>query len=139
MGRVMGLVIDRSPKWHPELAGEGIEYAWGASKNYYRSLPLAEERTKASFKSAVRKSISRQIITTEAVQRYWRRDRRYICAFKTFAIKQNEQALTADQATQKAEEKSSSYVDIEKLVKTFKTHRCALNFDHKFIKEEGII
>ena len=129
----MGLLIDCSPKCHPELAHEGIEYAWGALK----TLPLTEKRTKASFRSAVRKAISREIITKEAVRRYARRARRYVCTYKTFALKQNEQAPTADQATQKAQEQSASYVDIEKLVKTFKTHRCALDFDHKFIKEEG--
>jgi hypothetical protein len=35
MGRKMGVLVDRTPKCHCELAGEGIEYAWGCSKNYY--------------------------------------------------------------------------------------------------------
>ena len=28
----LGVVLDRSPKCHPEIAGEGIEYAWAFSK-----------------------------------------------------------------------------------------------------------
>jgi len=33
-----------SPKYHCELAGEGIEYAWGAMKRYFCRLPLEEEK-----------------------------------------------------------------------------------------------
>ena len=29
MGREMGVLVDRTPKCHCELAGEGIEYSWG--------------------------------------------------------------------------------------------------------------
>ena len=32
----MGVKVDRTPKCHPEIAGEGIEYAWGISKLVYR-------------------------------------------------------------------------------------------------------
>jgi hypothetical protein len=31
-GRQLGVVIDRTPKCHPEMAGEGIEYNWGCAK-----------------------------------------------------------------------------------------------------------
>ncbi len=36
MGRKLGVLVDHTPKCHCELAGEGIEYAWGCSKIYYR-------------------------------------------------------------------------------------------------------
>ena len=35
-GHLMGITVDRSPKCHPEVAGEGIEYLWGLAKMYYR-------------------------------------------------------------------------------------------------------
>jgi hypothetical protein len=31
----MGVRVDRSPKFHPEIAGEGIEYIWALAKLYY--------------------------------------------------------------------------------------------------------
>jgi hypothetical protein len=31
----MGVKVDRAPKWHPEIAGEGIEYIWALAKLYY--------------------------------------------------------------------------------------------------------
>ncbi len=46
MGRKMGVLMDHTPKCHCELAGEGIEYTWGSSKNYYRRLPLKEKNQK---------------------------------------------------------------------------------------------
>jgi len=39
----MGVEVDRSPKFHCELAGEGIEYAWSCAKNYYRWLLLEKK------------------------------------------------------------------------------------------------
>ena len=30
----------RTPKCHPELDGEGIEYSWGRANKYYKLLPL---------------------------------------------------------------------------------------------------
>ena len=46
MGRSMGVIIDQSPKCHPELAGEGVEYSWGCAKNAYRHLALREKKKK---------------------------------------------------------------------------------------------
>jgi len=39
MGTKMGVIIDRTPKCHCELAGEGIGYSWGCAKNEYRRKP----------------------------------------------------------------------------------------------------
>jgi hypothetical protein len=39
MAHQMGVEVDRSPK-----SGEGIEYAWGCTKNYYRRLLLKKKR-----------------------------------------------------------------------------------------------
>jgi len=32
-GQEMGVLVDRTPKCHCELVGEGIEYSWGCAKN----------------------------------------------------------------------------------------------------------
>ena len=36
----MGVECDRSTKFHPEVAGEGIEYIWGNAKMFFRRIPL---------------------------------------------------------------------------------------------------
>jgi len=35
MGREMGVLVDRTPKCHCELAGEGIEYSWSCAKKIF--------------------------------------------------------------------------------------------------------
>ena len=67
MGRSMGVMVDRTPKCHCELAGEGIKYSWGCSKNQYRRTPIAEKRGKEGFIKTVRKSLSRDVLTTERI------------------------------------------------------------------------
>ena len=42
-GRLLGVTVDRTPKYHPEIAGEGIEYDLAASKLCYRRLPIKEK------------------------------------------------------------------------------------------------
>jgi hypothetical protein len=42
LGRQLGIRVDHSPKFHAEIAGEGIEYAWGYGKNLYRRKPLVQ-------------------------------------------------------------------------------------------------
>ena len=59
-GQDLGVTIDCTPKCHCELAGEGIEYAWGFSKNYYRTLSLSDKKGKQNFLNAVSKCISHE-------------------------------------------------------------------------------
>jgi hypothetical protein len=46
-GRNLGIsiMIDRSPKGHPEVAGEGIEYTWACAKFYLRTVPVGKRKT----------------------------------------------------------------------------------------------
>ena len=54
--KLLGVDLDRTPKCHPEIAGEGIEYVWALSKLFYRQAPLKDKRNKCEFKNLVRKS-----------------------------------------------------------------------------------
>ena len=45
-GRLLNVIVDRTPKCHPEIAGEGVEYSWAAAKINYRRLRITEKRTK---------------------------------------------------------------------------------------------
>ena len=46
-----------SPKYHCELAGEGVEYTWGMMKKYYRRLLLEMKNTKRKFEACVSASV----------------------------------------------------------------------------------
>ena len=39
-GKQMSVTVDRTPKCHPEMAGEGIEYAWAGSKQAFGLTPF---------------------------------------------------------------------------------------------------
>ena len=51
----LGVALERSPKCHPEIAGEGIEYGWALSKMDYRRSPIAAKKSKESFRKLVKK------------------------------------------------------------------------------------
>jgi len=37
IGQSLGVVVDRTPKCHCWIAGEGIVYSWGLEKNNYQA------------------------------------------------------------------------------------------------------
>jgi hypothetical protein len=126
--REMGMLIDRTPKCHCELAGEGIEYAWGCVKNQYRRQPLKHKKGKENFRQTVRKCFSRQVITTERVRLFSQRARAYILAYHKIRQEQLTSSSTTDL------DSTASPVNVEKMLKRFKTHRCAMDFDSSFCK-----
>jgi hypothetical protein len=75
------LMLIRSPKCHPELAGEGIEYDWAATKQWYRRQKLVEKRTKDKFRKLVIQSLD-QVIIKQRME-FARRARQYIHAYQT--------------------------------------------------------
>jgi hypothetical protein len=54
LGGKLGLLVDRTPKFHTELAGEGIEYSWACSKAVFRRLTVAARKGRDNFKLQVR-------------------------------------------------------------------------------------
>ena len=44
---------DSSPKFHCELAGEGIEYDWVCAKNYYQGLTKSKNKGNYNFRNSV--------------------------------------------------------------------------------------
>jgi hypothetical protein len=52
-GRLMGVTVDWTPKCHCEMAGEGIEYSWVASKNKNRRFPVSAKKRKEHFRNLV--------------------------------------------------------------------------------------
>ena len=89
MGRAMDDTVDRTPKCHCELAGEGIEYSWSCAKNLYRRKPIAEKRKKELFREMVRAYLSQTDLTTERVRKCAKRARDYICAYHIFHQQEN--------------------------------------------------
>jgi hypothetical protein len=49
LGAQLGVQVQLTPKFHAELAGEGVEYSWAHMKAYYRRLPLSQKKGRDNF------------------------------------------------------------------------------------------
>jgi hypothetical protein len=134
VGHELGVSVIITPKFHAELAGEGIEYSWGISKGVYRRKPLHSKKSKESFKMLVKECTSKDILGIKTVRKLSRRARAYICAYYTLYESKCKGDDTPETLTLPL---------IERLVKAFKTHRAAIDFDAAFVngfvpKIEGV-
>jgi hypothetical protein len=133
----MGVKADRTPKCHPEIAGEGIEYLWALAKLYYRCQPLSRKRSKKKFRELVDECLSVANLTLVRSRMCSRRAREYMIAYKVFDAIYHE-----DQCTIEGAESESKWGDvnlnhelIEKSMKMYKTHRNVRDIDVGFIKK----
>ena len=137
-GKKLGVTVDCTPKCHPELAGEGIEYAWGCAKNAYRCLPICQKHQKDRFQQSVQSCISQDTLTVMLIRKFSRRARQYIMAYSELENENSKQQSTkVSTDVSKVSTSTSSLAltmpRIEKLVKRFKTHCSAVDFDKSFI------
>ena len=65
-----------TPKFHCELTGEWIEYAWGAAKRMYRRQPIQKKRSVANFEDLVTQSLN--YISVGMVRRFSGKARSYV-------------------------------------------------------------
>jgi hypothetical protein len=118
------IILLTTPKYHCEIAGDGIEYSWGLSKRGFRRLALAQKRGKGNFHEAVKQCLS--LVKVEHARRFSARTRRYMLIYGNL-----------DKLPKEGEEDSTlSYGEIEKYVKTkFKTHRNTLDQESAYLSQ----
>ena len=135
LGVRLGLTVDFTPKFHAELAGEGVEYCWAHAKGYYRRMPLAQKRGRENFKTLVKDSTCPvEQLTRERICKFASRARAYICTYYFLDAETSEEGSNGMNLV--TEKQVLLYSEIERLVKDFKTHRCALDFDRGFVNAE---
>ena len=77
--------------------------------------------------------MSRDVLTQTRIRLFSRRARQYILAY--YAIQQASDVANSTMiADTTASQQQITQVKIEQLIKEFKTHRCAMDFDNSFIK-----
>eukprot|EP00965_Chrysotila_dentata_P038299 1273069-Pleurochrysis_carterae.AAC.2 len=101
-----------SPKGHCELAGQGVEYDWGRQKQCFRR---RNTYNLTRFHDLILECMSRETLPLSTTRKFSRKARAYRRAY--------------------AEGVDNEHASIEKMVKTFKTHRCAADFAGKFIRD----
>ncbi len=109
-----------TPKYHCELAGEGIEYAWGLFKKYFRQTAHAGKKGKAQFTSCVETSLKK--VSVDHIRRFSARARRYML---TYSLLDSPESLQGH---------GLSYREIEQYVnKIMKVHRSTADQESAFI------
>jgi hypothetical protein len=108
-----GHIVRFTPKGHCELAGIGIEYNWGKMKKFYRreNKPTGPD----DFYGLVVRSMSREVVPVLSSRRFARKARAYKRAYRSG--------------------ESNEHADLEAMVKSFKTHRNALDFAGAFVRD----
>ena len=114
-----------TPKFHCELAGEGIEYSWGASKKIYRRYPLKRKRFSSNFKACVKQSIS--MVTPLMVNRFSAKARGYMMGYKHRRVMINECEKTDENMI------IWSHAYNERIHKLYRGHRDANTIEGKYI------
>ena len=113
-----------SPKYHCEIAGEGVEYAWGLSKLAYLQVHVKEKRTKKKFDETVRKCIEN--IKQRDIQVCAARARRYMITYSYLQQTQEQQPNT---------QQKINYIQIENMVKDSKVHHRMVDQERGFLNE----
>ena len=57
LGTQLGVTVDLTPKFHAELAGEGVEYNGAHAKAYYQRVPVSRKREDARTSKSLSKSV----------------------------------------------------------------------------------
>ena len=88
--------VNQTPKFHPELDGEGIEYSWGCPNNFHRRLPIDEKKGKDNFCRSVKKATETENITTYRIRMFSIWAREYIMAYKLLHCEHNAAGVNID-------------------------------------------
>ena len=76
--------------------------------------------------------MEREVLNQERVIKFSKRAREYIMSYHTVRLQQQRQQTSSDD-----DDPLITPMKIEKLIKEFKTHRCALDFEYKYIQENS--
>ncbi len=152
LGTQLGVTVLLTPKFHAELAGEGVEYSWAHSKAHYRRMPLSRKRGRENFKQLVKICTCPVIVLTkQRIEKFASRARAYICTSYHHLYQEQKRAAAEHEDSNSASNANSTfpvagipshiqqdllYSEIERLSKAFKGHRCAIDFDSGFVQSD---
>ncbi len=108
-----------------------------------RATPLREKKGRANFMNLVMKCICpATVLAKERISKF--AARAYICTYYHLSREEEENVLdcsaavgpSTPRAINTPEKQQLLYKEIERLMKKFKTHWCALDFNQRFVKAE---
>ena len=119
--RQIGVDIDRTPKCHPEMAGEGIEYAWALAKLKYRRSPIAAKRTKQKFRNLVQECTDPlESLSKSRIRSCSKKARSYMKLYKVVQSLHEREGVSVDKKHSVLESTTKLYM---KMKRVSKSHR----------------
>ena len=112
---LLGVDLRLTPKCHPEIAGIGIEYAWGYAKLRFRR--DFNDAIAMNLRTNVLKSIDRSVVTIDRIRKFARKAREYKLTYSLLIHEADGKDATAMKD------------EIEHITKLFKVHRSAIDSD----------
>jgi hypothetical protein len=122
----MGVTVQLTPKFHAELAGEGVEYCWTQAKSHYRRVPVSGKRGRENVKQQL---VNREctcpvnVICKERVEKFSTRAQAYICTYHHLDVQELQQRgsdTTLENTTPNARPKQELlYNDIGEALESF--------------------
>ena len=106
LAKGLGHAMDKSPKYHPEIAGEGIELCWGKSAYEFRH--NTNSGSVKELRSNAMEALGPKVLPLERIRRFERNVWRYKQVYNNYA---------AGKAT------TMEHTEIERLQKECKKHR----------------
>eukprot|EP00957_Ditylum_brightwellii_P028493 2151085-Ditylum_brightwellii.AAC.1 len=121
-GKLVGLnvMVDCSPKYHPEISGEGIEYTWANAKYNLQTVPNGKRKTAQQFMGQVRLTMATNkgsYLSCNKIQRFSTRAKDYIRAYHYL------QNLVCPAKQSSSKITNLSMKDIEKMKKIYCLHQ----------------
>ena len=119
-----------TPKFHCEIAGEGIEYSWGVSKRIYRKYSFQEKRSFQNFVKLVKESLDK--VSIQMCRRFSAKARRYMVGY--YHQWKEETVSPIAQGPAHIMDDKSSLIKNERIQKMYKSHRDTNCTDGAFIE-----
>eukprot|EP00873_Tetraselmis_striata_P027840 jgi/Tetstr1/448104/TSEL_035402.t1 len=104
-----GHILLMSPKGHPELAGKGVEYAWGAAKLLFRKINDCKVK---NLHINILRVMDTDYLTLERCRKFARKARDYRNAYEYCNV---------------------GLEEVERMKKHSKAHRCTMHQDMGFL------
>ena len=111
-----------SPKYHCEIAGEGIEMCWGFLKKYYRRKFTAAEKSR-SFSRCVDEALAATAARKDTIRKYAGHVYAYMMAYRTIETEQGDDA-------------ELSFQVVEKFLKKYRCHRSSADQEGAVIQQD---
>ena len=91
------LLVLFTPKFHAELAGEGVEYSWAHAEAFYRQHPVSRKGGQESFKQLARDcTCPANVLTKFRKEKFASQARVHICTYHCIEEKKKKAGDVAD-------------------------------------------